>query len=76
MAAVRNHVHLVVEATDPVALARAVQGMAIRMASGDWMDPYSSAAWFTGWVASGPPLYGPAPVVPPAPPSRRRQWVR
>jgi hypothetical protein len=34
--------------------------------SGDWMDPYSSAAWFNGWAASGPPLYGPAPVAPPA----------
>ena len=112
-----NHVHLVVEARDPVALARALQGMAIRMAkglnrlmgrkgavfadryharslrtptevrralvyvlgnarkhllsvggrpSGDWMDPYSSAAWFTGWAGSGSPLYGPAPVAPAA----------
>jgi hypothetical protein len=112
-----NHVHLVVEAKDPVALARALQGMAIRMAkglnglmgrkgavfadryharslatptevrralvyvlgnarkhllsvggrpSGNWMDPYSSATWFTGWAASGSPQYGPAPVAPPA----------
>jgi REP element-mobilizing transposase RayT len=109
-----NHVHMVVEARDPVALARALQGIAIRMAkglnllmgrtgavfadryharslgtptevrralvyvlgnarkhllavggrpSGDWIDPYSSSAWFTGWTSSGPPLYGPAPVV-------------
>jgi putative transposase len=112
-----NHVHLVVEARDPVALARALQGMAIRMAkglnklmgkkgavfadryharslrtptevrralvyvlgnarkhlaavggrpSGDWLDPYSSAAWFPGWAKAGPPPFGPAPVVLPA----------
>ena len=29
-----NHVHLVVEAADPVALARAIQGLCIRMAKG------------------------------------------
>src|SRR3982750_876144 len=112
-----NHVHLPVEATDRVALARALQGMTIRMAKGlnrlmdrkgavfadryharslrtptevrnalvyvlnnarkhvlaigqrpgpDWIDPYSSSAWFTGWSTAGPPLFGPAPVVPPA----------
>jgi REP element-mobilizing transposase RayT len=31
-----------------------------------WLDPYSSADWFTGWATAGPPRYGPAPVSPPA----------
>jgi hypothetical protein len=33
--------------------------------SGDWLDPYSSAAWFSGWMSTGPPLFGPGPVVVP-----------
>jgi REP element-mobilizing transposase RayT len=112
-----NHIHLVVESSDAVALARALQGLAIRMAKGlngvmgrkgavfadryharalrtptevrralvyvlgnarkhlaavgqrpraDWLDPYSSAAWFNGWTSCGPPLFGPAPVALPA----------
>jgi REP element-mobilizing transposase RayT len=112
-----NHVHLVVEADDPVALARGVQALAIRVVKGlnklmgrkgavfsdryhartlrtptevrnvlvyvlnnarkhlvglgirlgpDWLDPYSSADWFTGWTTVGPPRYGPAPISPPA----------
>jgi REP element-mobilizing transposase RayT len=111
-----NHVHLVVESSDSVALARALQGIAISMAKGlnrlmgrrgavfadryhsralrtptevrrtlvyvlgnarkhlvavgqrpsrGWLDPYSSAIWFDGWVSEGPPLFGPGPVVPP-----------
>ena len=112
-----NHIHLIVESGDAVALARALQGMAISMAKGlnklmarkgavfadryharslrtptevrraivyvlgnarkhlpavggrpggDWLDPYSSAAWFGGWARAASPPPGPAPVVPPA----------
>ena len=112
-----NHVHLVVEAENPVALARALQALTIRVAKGlnklmgrkgavfadryhartlrtptevrnvlvyvlnnarkhgltvdmrpgpMWLDPYSSADWFTGWTTAGPPRHGPAPVAPPA----------
>ena len=97
-----DHIHLLVEAKDPVALARAMQGLAIRMARGlnkvmgrsgtvladryrarslrtptevrramvyvlnnarkhglaigerpgpGWIDPYSSAAWFSDWAS-------------------------
>ena len=116
-----NHIHLLVESTDAVALARALQGLAIRMARGlnrvmgrrgavfadryhsrslrtptevrralvyvlgnarkhlpaigrrpgaDWVDPYSSAPWFTGWSSSTGTATGPPPArVPVAPPA-------
>src|SRR5512144_1588881 len=105
-----DHIHLLVEARDPVALARAMQGLAIRMARGlnkvmgrkgavfadryharslrtptevrraivyvlnkarkhglaigkrpgpGWIDPYSSAVWFSDWAS--PPDAGPRP---------------
>jgi hypothetical protein len=122
-----NHVHVVVEAEDPVALARALQAMTIRIAKGlnklmgkkgavfadryhartlrtptevrnvivyvlnnarkhgptvgmqpgpTWLDPYSSAAWFTGWTIAGPPRYGPAPVAPAATWSLQSGYLR
>ncbi|HKA89465.1 MAG TPA: transposase [Haliangiales bacterium] len=111
-----NHIHLVVETRDARALARAVQGMAIRMAKGlnrvmgrkgtvfadryhsrplrtptevrrvlvyvlcnarkhlaalgyrlspQYLDEYSSAAWFTGWTTPPTPQAGDPPIAPP-----------
>src|SRR5215207_1730258 len=46
----RNHIHLMCEANDNTALARGIQGWAVRVARGiNAMDPFSSAWWFDGW---------------------------
>jgi REP element-mobilizing transposase RayT len=111
-----NHIHLLVEAKDARPLARALQGLCIRMAKGlnqvmgrkgavfadryharsletptqvrralvyvlgngrkhlsrvghhlpaDWLDPFSSAAWFDGWSLTIEVQLGPGPVARP-----------
>jgi len=61
----RNHIHLIVEADDTVALSRGMQGLVARIAkavnrtmhrkgANRGIDGCSSANWFTGWTDHRP----------------------